>query len=579
MSSKTPKFDKAIDAILKDLVPHERVCLGCKRKFQVEAEDINFYKMLRVPPPTLCPRCRRIRRLGMLMREPKFFKRSCNAPGHREGIVTIFPPASPHKVYDNNYWYSDSWEATSYGRSYEHSRKFFDQFKDLFFNVPHLPLERDTTAVNSEYSLGGRFGKNNYYTAGPYNSEDCSFGEEVRFSKFCVDCLDVWRSEFCYECAVTDRCSRCIFVIDSNQCISSAFLYDCKNCNNCFLSANLRNKSFVFENRQLNKQDYRAKVSSLNLGDRSVFQNVRRRFDEILKNALHRSVWTTNAVDSVGDRLVNCKNCFMTFDGMEGENLRFVHSFDKAKDAMDSSYYSGSTGRIYESIVPSDCSDVLFSLYVRYSTNVEYSSECTNCQDCFGCVGLKNKKLHIFNKPYSENDYWQLVDDIKLKMLNNGEYGELFSLSLGLFPYQASRSQKFYPLDAQKALGRGIPWYEEPESQVPEGIRLRDPYKEIPGDIKDVDESILNDAIRCEVTDRPFKIVDQELKFYRHMNLPIPTKHPWQRIMERSLFVHPLELFPFVCPNCGEKSLSIYDEEKQKQFKIFCEKCYLKEVV
>ncbi len=578
MISKTPKFDEALDKILKDLVPHERVCLECKQKFKVEAGDINFYRMFRVPPPTLCPKCRKIRRFGLLMRTPKFFKRPCSAPGHNENIVTIFPASSPHKVYDVNYWYSDSWEATSYGRSYNPGRKFFEQFKELFFNVPHLALERDITSINSEYSVGGRWGKNNYYFSGGFHSEDCSYGDDVRFSKFCVDCSRVWNCEFCYSCVGADRCSHCIFSIGSVQCLDSAFLYDCKNCNNCFLSSNLRNKSYFFENKQLSKQDYQAKIAGLNLGDRVVFQDLVRRFDGVYKNALHRSLWLTNTINCVGNGLNNCKDCFWAFDGPEGQNLRFVETFGGVKDIMDSCYDADKAEKIYEVVNGTGSSNVLFSLYIRASNGIEYSSECTNCQNCFACVGLKNKKFHIFNKPYSENDYWPLVDEIKLRMLNDGEYGELFSLSFGLFPYQASRGQKYYPISEKEAAERGIPWYLEPESQIPAGINLRD-IQEIPSDIKNVDDSILNDAIRCETTGRPFKIIAEELKFYRHMNLPIPTKHPWQRIMERALFEHPFDLFPFVCPNCGEKSLSLYDEEKQKQFKIFCEKCYLNEVV
>jgi len=576
--SKTPKFDEAIDKILKNLVPHERVCFECKQNFQVEKEDINFYHMFRVPPPKLCPKCRQIRRLGMLMRVPKFFKRLCNAPGHTESVVTVFPPSSPHKIYDLTYWYSDDWDPTSYGRQYNLSRKFFDQFKDFFFDVPHIALEKPVSVVNSEYSLGGLWGKNNYYTAGAFSSEDCSFGEEVRYSKYCVDCADVWNSEFCYACVGDDHCNRCIFVIDSVQCLNSAFLYDCKNCTNCFLSANLRNKSYVFENKQLGREEYQAKIAQINLGDRNVLQDVARRFDGVLKNALHRSVWLTNTINCVGDRIVNCKDCFQTFDGNDGENLRFIQSFVGTKDSMDMVYAADNAERIYETIMGTGGSDVFFGLYVRTDMYVEYSCECQNCQNCFACVGLRNKKFHIFNKPYSENDYWKLVDEIKTKMLNDGEYGELFPLSLGFYPYQSSKGQKFYPIDQNQAQEKGIPWYQEPESQIPEGIRLLDPL-EIPSDIKDVNDSILGSAIRCEATGKPFKIVDHELKFYRHMNLPIPTKSPWQRIMERYALTHPFELFPFVCQNCGEKSLSIYNEEKQKQFKIFCEKCYLKEVV
>jgi hypothetical protein len=36
------------------------------------------------------------------------------------------------------------------------------------------------------------------------------------------------------------------------------------------------------------------------------------------------------------------------------------------------------------------------------------------------------------------------------------------------------------------------------------------------------------------------------------MNLPIPTKHPWERIMERVYFEHPFDLFPFICQKCGD---------------------------
>jgi len=561
--SKTPKFDKALDEIFKTLVPYGRICRECNKKFEVQAEDINFYKMFRVPPPTMCPKCRQIQRFGFLMRVPKFFKRPCVAPGHTEDIVTIFPPSSPHKIYDNHYWYSDSWDPVSYGRSYNFNQKFFDQFRDLFFDVPHLALERDLTSINSEYTLGGRWGKNNYYCGGSFKSEECLFCDDIRFSKSCIDCSKVWNSEFCYACVESDRCSRCVFVVDSVQCLDSAFLYDCKNCTSCFLSANLRNKSYVFENKQLTKEEYQRKIASLNLGDKDIFKNAVRRFEEVFKNALHRSLRLTNSTNCVGDSLSNCSDCFWTFDGNNGQNFRFVETFEKSKDAMDSCYNADNAERIYGVVNGTGSKSVLFGFYVRVSNEIEYSSELTNCQNCFGCVGLKNKKFHIFNKPYSENDYWKLVDEIKFKMLNDGEYGELPPLSLGLFPYQSSKGQQIYPINREEATKRNIPWYDEPESRA----------------LKNTNPINSQEVLYCEITGKPFKIVGEELKFYKYMNLPIPTKHPWQRMMERIPFEHPFEIFPFVCPKCGEESFSIYNEEKQKQFKIFCEKCYLKEVV
>ena len=69
MDSLTPKFHSALNEILESLAPHVRVCRWkgehpyCEGEFNIEQEDINFLKMLKVPAPNFCPTCRRMRRL------------------------------------------------------------------------------------------------------------------------------------------------------------------------------------------------------------------------------------------------------------------------------------------------------------------------------------------------------------------------------------------------------------------------------------------------------------------------------------------------------------------------------------
>ena len=63
--------------------------------------------------------------------------------------------------------------------------------------------------------------------------------------------------------------------------------------------------------------------------------------------------------------------------------------------------------------------------------------------------------------------------------------------------------------------------------------------KDIPNDIKDIDDDILNKVILCEQTGKPFRIVKQELQFYRQHNLPLPHKHPDQRHLERMQLRNP----------------------------------------
>lgn len=572
--STTPQFDKALNENLEGLKPRDQKCNKCGESFSIREEDISFYRVLKVPPPTICPLCRKKRRFAHLVRLPKFFKRKCGALKHTEEIITIFPPETSHKLYDFSYWHSDAWDPTDLGFICDANALFFPQFQKLFFAVPHPPLERDPRGVGVDYSLGGLGGKNNYYCSMAYGTENAAYCIDARFSRDVFDCNLIAYSELCYESVASYNCSRCVSVVSSSQCLDSAFLYDCKNCSRCFMSSNLRNRSYVFKNGQLTKEEYEKKISTLLLNKRSVFQKQRKDFIELINHSLHRSLQTRHTTDSIGDSLSECRNCYWVFRSEKSENVRYSDNTISTKDSMDVLNCKGELN--YEGVVNAG-NNLRFSMYVRDSSFLEYSSEMYNCDYCFGCVGLKNKKFHIFNRPYSEEEYWRAVDEIKTTMLLNSEYGEFFPLGLGLIPYQSSFAQKNFPIMPEEAKKSYIPWYDEPETKIPEGMGYK--AAEAPEDIHDVSDEILEHAIICEKTGKPFRIVEEELSFYRRMKIPIPIIHPYQRMMERVKFENSQSLFPFTCPKCGEKSYSTYNLEQQKNLKIYCEKCYLREVV
>lgn len=68
----------------------------------------------------------------------------------------------------------------------------------------------------------------------------------------------------------------------------------------------------------------------------------------------------------------------------------------------------------------------------------------------------------------------------------------------------------------------------------------------------------------------------KELSFYRKMTLPIPRIHPDQRHYNRLKFHNFYKLWSAKCTNCSAEIETIYSPEMAK--KVFCEKCYLKEV-
>jgi hypothetical protein len=579
MLSKTPNFDKALDEILRNLKPHQRKCQQCGGTFEIFQEDIDFYKKLRVPPPKLCPLCRKKRRFAHLMRVPKFFKKLCQAPGHREEVITVFPPTSPHKIFDFSYWYSDLWEAADFAKEYDFSKDFFSQFKTLFFDVPHIPLEHDPFAINSDYTVGGTGAKNVYYSGMGFRSENIMYCFDCRYCRDLVDCNTMTNSELCYNSIDSYNCNRCISIVECGECMDSTFLYNCKNCHHCFLSANLRNKSYVFRNQQLTKNDYDKKIATIDLNNRNIFKNYLQIFKtEIINKSLHRALKNINTYKSFGDGLKNCNKCYFVFRSENLENIRFGDNMVNTHDSMDVVNMAYSE-QIYETVLNVRGSENKFSMYLRNCSYIEYSSECHNCHYCFGCVGLKNKEFHIFNRAFQESDYWNTVDRIKTKMLEAGEYREFFPVRLGLMPYQSSTAQKYFPLEKQEAERLGVSWYDEPEPNIPEGIELLTAPDDILVDINEVSDDIVGKAVMCELTKNPFRIIKSELDFYRRMKLPPPTKHPWQRMQERTQLERSIWLYPFKCPKCNKDSFTVYPPEKQKELKIYCEECYLKEVV
>ena len=576
MPSQTPDFDKALDAILKDLKPHLRACNKCARNFEIFKEDIEFYVKLRVPPPTLCPNCRKQRRMTFY-NVTTFYKRKCNALGHSEDIISILPEKIAWKVYDNNFWWSDAWSPMEFGKDYDFSKPFFEQFKKFFLEVPLLHTARDPKSTDSEYTAGGIQHKNCYYVFGGIKSENVMYGNWPLYTKDSVDILVSNVSELCYEIIMSKSNFNCDFICFSDNCIDSRFLYDCRNCSHCFGCINLRNKQYYFFNESLTRDEYEKRMKEINLGSRAILNIWRQKFENTLQYAVYRSVHNQKTMNSSGSFLRECQNCFVSFWVEKGENLRYIDYGLGLKDNMDFTTSGGDSGERSYEVTNAGLYDIKFSVLTRTSSSLEYCINCFNCSNCFGSIGLRNKQFCIFNKQYLQEDYWKKIDEIKLKMLNNGEYGEFFPISMSPYPYNASLAQTEFPLTEEKVREIGGYWYETPVSL--EGIDPKSILKgdQIPDDIKDVKNDILQKVFICEVTGKPFILTKSELEFYRKKDLPLPTKHPYQRLIERFKMKTPFRLWKYPCSKCGKEMYTSYAPEKK--LKVYCEACYLREVV
>ena len=125
-------------------------CQNCKNQFVIEPEDFTFYQKIKVPPPTWCPECRLIRRLSHT-NVVNLYKRKCDLC--KKEVISRYTPDAPYQIYCPHCWWSDKWDPLDYGREYDFSRSFFEQFNELWRQVPLLGLALDLpSAIESPYA-------------------------------------------------------------------------------------------------------------------------------------------------------------------------------------------------------------------------------------------------------------------------------------------------------------------------------------------------------------------------------------------------------------------------------------------
>ncbi|PIR69011.1 hypothetical protein COU48_00890, partial [Candidatus Nomurabacteria bacterium CG10_big_fil_rev_8_21_14_0_10_03_31_7] len=139
--AKTPNESKASYGAGCKKVMEIKICQNCKTEFVIEKEDFLFYKKIKVPPPTFCPDCRLQRRLVWMV-NINLFKRKCNLC--EKEVISMYNPKIPFKIYCHKCWWSDKWDARDYGKGYDFSKPFFEQWKELLQQTPILGLSIDT---------------------------------------------------------------------------------------------------------------------------------------------------------------------------------------------------------------------------------------------------------------------------------------------------------------------------------------------------------------------------------------------------------------------------------------------------
>lgn len=590
------------------MISESRICQNCKSSFTIEPEDFAFYEKMEVPPPSFCPQCSMQRRIAF-RNERTLYRRK---DAFNKDIVSSIAPNTPFTVYANDTWWSDTWDPLEYGREYNFSKPFFQQFRELLEAVPYMALV-NKNAVNSEYCNHSEDSKDCYLMFASI------WNEGVLYSSSAINCkdsMDIFygnKEERAYENIHCEESYNLSFSKHSYSCTDSMFLTNCSGCSSCFGCVNLRNKSYYIFNEPYSKKEYEKKVAEFGLSSFRNLEAMRARVEEFANAYPHKFAHLINSPGSIGDGLFDCKNCKYSFDVTSNvENCKYIANAGyNLKDSYHS--YGLGVGELMYEVVDSGIgsSRVLCSIGIRGGRNVRYSAHCHNVAEIFGCVGLRNKNYCILNRQYPKEEYEKLLPRIAQHMSDltysdkggrKYPYGEFFPIELSPFSYNETIAQEYFPLSKEGAQVAHLPWREE----VIRDYTITKREDELPDDVKDISNSILAETVGCahmglcrEQCTIAFRLIPREFQFYKEKNIPLPRRCPNCRHYARRAGQRLMKLWSRRCQCGGSNSQNKKYQNQAEHFHkraacsnefetsyapdrpeiIYCEECYQNEIV
>ncbi|OGJ60781.1 hypothetical protein A3C37_02740 [Candidatus Peribacteria bacterium RIFCSPHIGHO2_02_FULL_53_20] len=546
----------------------DNTCSTCGAQFSIDEIDRDFYNRMTVSDPIDCPVCRRQRRL-MFRNFFNLYHRTCDLSGKK--IISMYDENVLFPVYEMHEWWSDKWDPLSYGKEANTHEPFFTQIKSLHHSVPRMSVV-NAQCENTDYCTMSFASRNCYLVCGNVGNEDCAYGHILNQCKNCFDCVYCFNSELCYECSDCVQCYGISFSRDCDNCTSSAFLVHCTGCTDCFGCVGLHNKKYHIFNEVHSKEEYEKKISQLNVGDHRIIADIQARVASLIGEEIVKLYHGFNCENVTGDYFYNCKNIVDGYDLKNCEDCRHCGTLQGHRDAHDCNYALQATELSYNSLTSYGHNILCCQGCMAISSNITYCDNCFSCKDCFGCVGLKQHQYCILNKQYSENEYRMVRSQLVEHMRKTGEWGQFFPHALSPFAYNETMASLYFPLTTGEVLKRGWKWKEADAKEQ----QYLGPRYEVPDDIKDVSDDIMKHILTCEVTGRLYKIIPQELKFYRDMRIPVPRKCPDQRRTERMVLRNPRKLFDRTCAKCKKGIETTYALERPET--VYCEECYLSTV-
>lgn len=437
----------------------------------------------------------------------KLYDRSSSKSGKR--IISVYREDAICPVYSHEEWYADDWESPSI--EIDLSISFFDQFNQLQKLAPVVGL-LSSMQENAEYCQDSEGLKNCYLVFDALNCQDVYYSARIYNSKDCVDVYWVMDSELLYDCVYIFSGYNSKYSFNCHNITDSAFLFNCRNVKHSFMCSNLRNKEYCVYNKQLTKAEYEYFISKINWSNYTEILKFKKQFrDEYVAKSPIPVAVLENCENAEGNYLKNTAQAKAAFESFDLRDVYNVFQCAKGNDIVGSYMCNDRVEKCFQCVATGiSVHDVRNCAFVWHSSFMEYCYLCLSCQDCFGCIGLRNKQYHIFNKPYTKEAYEIKVNELRKAMIARGEYNQFFPLALSPFAYEDTIASDLFD-------NKDISVFE---------ASLAVEQNKLP----EIDSKAIQ---YCVISGKAFRYISQELQFYGKHQIPLPRIAANLRYRER----------------------------------------------
>ncbi|MDP2630810.1 MAG: hypothetical protein Q8P56_05395 [Candidatus Uhrbacteria bacterium] len=483
-------------------------------------------------------------------------------------LLSCHDPKDGEQIVDHHYWMSDEFDAREYGREFDFSRGFFEQYFEMVRSIPK-PNVTIVNCTNVEYANHVFNSKNCYLCFICLNSENILYSFRSRNSRDCLYIMNSRSCELCYQCIHCTECYDVQFAEFSSHCSASRFLSNCNDCIDCYQCANLKSKQYCIQNIQYTKDGYEAKMKEIDLSSYVQFQKECERWQAFLATQPIQAERNIGCEDSTGTFMTNCQSCIFCSNLTNSENC--VNSFgNNTTEGCDTAGENSQYGLMNVGFIESQ--NVAYTLVAEHCYAIQYSQYMIQSHDCFGCYGLHKVSFCILNKEYAPEEYNRLQERIAEHMKKTGEWGKFFPPQYSPFFY-----------DDTNAAGVLASEFDDCDMvALAIGMRVRDTKGEKNHDAvgtaqmsdrcDEYSDSALGTVWACEKSGAAYKVTSQELRLYQRMRVPVP-RISWRAQFELySPMMYPVP-HKAACVRCG-KDIYSYIHPRKTARKIFCDSCF-----